>query len=60
MLMFPWLDLMDSLHPVTKEEIQRTQQLKHLLKPAHRYHLPFKYKQTNDPNAQPNGHCAED
>lgn len=60
MLMFPWLDLMDSLHPVTKEEIHRTQKLKHLLKPTQRYHLPFTYQQTHDSNAQPNGRSAED
>lgn len=60
MLMFPWLDLMDSLHPVTKEEIQKRQKLKHLLKPTQRYHLPFTYKQTNDSDAQPTGCSSED
>ena len=45
MLIFPWLDLIDNLVPVSKEEIERAQKLKPLIKANKRYNLSFKYKE---------------
>lgn len=56
----PWVAILNNPPKVTKEEIDRAQQIKNLIKPQNRYHLPFKYHRPDATNAQPNGHRAED
>lgn len=44
-MIFPWLLVMDSIEPVTKEELERVKQTKQRIPRGKHYNLPFKYKE---------------
>jgi hypothetical protein len=48
--MNPWIALLDNPPHVTKEEIKRVQETKHLIKPSKRYNLPLKYYKERELN----------
>lgn len=56
----PWLVLLDNPPQVTKEQLKRVQEVKHLIQPQKRYHLPLKYFRDDATHDLANGSSEED